>query len=139
MEKPKQDRWRRPGMRLAILGLIALSIYFLAIFVQQSVRVYQLSQERRAQEQVLEQLEQENARLRAIIEANADEEQIRLLVKENLPLVEPSEKVAVPYEAPGTAGKPEEAATPTGPTLEELTALPAWQQWLRMIFYPAMP
>lgn len=139
MDKPQQDRWRRPGMRLLILGLLALAVYFLAVFVQQSIRVYQLSQERRAQEQVVQQLRQENMRLRTIIAANADEEQMRLLAKESLPLVEPSEQVAVTYAVPGAPGGAEQAPADTGPTLEELTALPAWQQWLRVIFYPVLP
>lgn len=139
MEQPKQDRWRRPGMRLATLALLVLAVYFLAIFIQQSIRVYQLNQERRQQEQLVSQLRQENEELRRLISDTLEPDVLALLAKSNLPVAESGERVVRTYEPAGSAAGAPPVAGQAGPDLAAITALPPWQQWWRMIFYPAVP
>jgi hypothetical protein len=132
-----QERWRRPGVRLAVLALIGITIYFLWIFVKQSLNLYQLTRERGLQEARVTQLAQQNLRLKARLEAYLDEEGRKLLVEKNLPYIGPGEHVAVPVAGPeaNPTPKPEPAAN----LEEELAALPAWQQWWRVIFTPMSP
>jgi cell division protein FtsB len=138
MEELKEN-WQRSGVRVAILALVVVGIYFLVIFVQQSLNYYQLTKEVNKQEQRVEQLEKENQRLKDTLNRYKDEAWKPVLVKKNLPhLREPGEQVAIPV-AQGDINRmegPKEKA-PEGPDPEELAALPAWRQWVRVIFTPA--
>jgi cell division protein FtsB len=129
-----QERWRRPGVRLAVLALIGISIYFLVIFVKQSVNWYQLNQEERAREARVTQLAQENAQLQERLGWYLGEEGRRLLIESNLPYVEPGEQVVVVVAPQGQVTAP--AAEPQGDSPEALAALPVWQQWWRVVFTP---
>lgn len=129
-----QERWRRPGVRLAVLALIGISIYFLVIFVKQSVNWYQLKQEEQAREARVTQLAQENALLEERLGWYMGEEGRRLLIESNLPYVGPGEHVAVVVTPPGQA--PVTVVEPAGDSPEALAALPVWQQWWRVIFTP---
>lgn len=132
-----QERWRRPGVRLAVVALIGITVYFLWIFVKQSVNWYQLTREGRVQEARVTQLAQQNLRLKARLDGYLDEEGRRLLVEKNLPYIEPGEHVAIPVagSAEGAPANPPSA----GSSEEDLAALPAWQQWWRVVFTPMSP
>ena len=132
-----QDRWRRPVVRLAVAALAVISIYLLVIFIKQSLILYQLRQDERAQEARVTQLAQENQALGERLGRFMEEEGRRLLVEQNLPYVGEGERVAVPV---ATEEPPTQAVTvPAGNSAEALAALPTWQQWVRVIFTPMAP
>lgn len=132
-----QERWRRPGVRLAVLALIGISIYFLVIFVKQSVNLYHLKQAEQAAEARVTQLAQENAQLAETLGWYMGDEGRRLLVERNLPYVGPGEQVAVVVAPPGQV--PVKVVEPAGESPEALAALPVWQQWWRAVFTPVSP
>ncbi|MBN1483524.1 MAG: hypothetical protein JXA37_02275 [Chloroflexia bacterium] len=132
----EQERWRRTGIRLAILALVVAGIYFLSIFVKQSLNLYQLSQEIREQEGRVAELERENQRLEKQLARYLGEEGRRMLVKENLPYRDPEERVVIPLQPEeGTAVVSAPPAV-EAPSAEDLAALPVWEQWWRVIFAP---
>lgn len=133
MEK-ETSRWRRPGIRLAILVLIAVAVYFLVIFVKQSLNLYDLARKVRAQELRVTQVAQENEALRQRLEDYKDR---LLMAKKSLSYKEAGERVAIPVEesVKGETGRPE--TEETGTFREELAALPTWQKWLWIIFVGA--
>ena len=132
-----QDRWRRPVVRLAVAALVVITIYFLVIFVKQSLILYQLRQAERAQEARVTQLAEQNEVLAERLGRFMEEEGRRLLVEQNLPFVGEGEHVAVPVAAEGA---PTQVATvPAGDSPETLAALPTWQQWVRVVFTPMAP
>ncbi len=133
MEK-ETGRWRRPGVFLAIAVLVAVAVYFLVIFVKQSLIFYDLTRKSRAQEARVTQLALENEALRERLEGYKDRP---LWVKKSLPYKETGERVAIPVEesARQEAGRPEMEKTAT--LREELAALPTWQKWLWIIFVGA--
>ncbi len=135
-----EERWRKPGIRLAIIVLVGVAVYFLAIFVQQSLNLVRLERERSLQEERVQVLREENSRLKQRLESYTNDEGRRILVKKNLSYKDPGEHVAIavassPESQAASSG--EQAAT--GPSPEELAALPSWQQWVRVIFAPARP
>jgi hypothetical protein len=132
-----QERWRRPGVRLAVLALAGVSIYFLVIFINQSVNLYRLKQDERAAEARVTQLTQENMRLQERLGWYLGEEGLRLLIQSNLPYVEQGDRVAVVVSPPGQA--PARVAGPAAESPAALAALPVWQQWWRVIFTPMSP
>ncbi|MGC8959294.1 MAG: hypothetical protein ACP5OO_05835 [Chloroflexia bacterium] len=123
-------RWKRPGIRLATLLLMAVAVYFLVIFVKQSLNLYDLMQRVREEEARVTQAAQENEQLRRQLEGYRD---WRLWAKA-LGYKEPGEKTAIPVEkSAGTEtgrSETEEQGTP----VEELAALPTWQKWLWILF-----
>jgi len=129
MEK-EPGRWKRPGVLLAIFVLLVVAVYFLVIFVKQSVNLYDLTRRVRAQEARVTQVAQENEVLRRQLESY----QYPLLQAKGMGFKEPGERAAIPMEESGgkETGQPEteEPQTP----LEELAALPTWQKWLWIIF-----
>ena len=131
-----QERWRRPGVRLAVLALVGISVYFLVIFVQQSVNLHRLTQEERAARVRVTQLTERNAQLGELLGWYTGDEGRRLLVERNLPYVGPGEQVAVPVASGPVAVAP---AVADGNVEEDLAALPTWQQWLRVVFTPMHP
>ena len=133
----EQERWRRPGVRLAVVALAGISIYFLVIFVKQSLNWYELNQEERAAEARVTQLAQENLRREELLEWYMSPEGRRLAVESNLPYVGPGDQVAVVVAPPGQA--PVTVVAPAGDSSEGLAALPVWQQWWRVIFTPLDP
>jgi cell division protein FtsB len=133
MGEQKQDRWRRPGMRLAILALVIVAFYFLAIFVRQSWNLYQLSKEVRTQEEQVARLQQENERLRQILTEYTGENGKEILAKESLLYRYPDEGVVMPVEVSGGTAPPEQ---PAGAPPQEVAAVPAWQRWWQVIFTP---
>ncbi len=133
MGDKQQDRWRRPGMRLALLALIIVAFYFLAIFVRQSWNLYQLDRERREQEQQVARLRLENERLREILLQYTGEDGKEILARENLLFRDPAERVAMPVEqATGVVPAEQPASAPP----QEVAARPAWQRWWQVIFTP---
>ena len=122
----------RTGVRLAILVLIAAGVYFLGLFVQQSLRYYQLTQEVKAAQERVERKRRGVERLKARLEKIRANQP--LLAKE-LGYREEGERVAFPVRT--TAEGPVES--PAEPTTEDLADLPAWQQWFRLIFTPPPP
>jgi hypothetical protein len=132
-----QDRWRRPVVRLAVVALVGITIYFLVIFVKQSLIWYQLRQDERAQEARVTQLAEQNEALEKRLGRFMEEEGRRLLVEQNLPYVGEGERVAVPVAA--GAQNPAVVPLAAGDSEEVLAALPAWQQWVRVIFTPMAP
>jgi len=132
-----QERWRRPGVRLAVLALVGISIYFLVIFVKQSLNLYDLKQDERAGEARVTQLAEENARLKKLLGWYVGEEGRQFMVERNLPYVPPGDQVAVVVAPPGEVPVAEEKVAGESP--EALAALPVWQQWVRVIFTPMAP
>lgn len=134
MEK-EPSRWRRPGVRLAILLLIAVAVYFLVIFVKQSLNLYDLARRVRAQELRVTQVALENEALRKQLESYKRDS--LLWVKRSLPYKEPGEKIAILVEEKigQETGRPE--SENVGTVGEELAALPTWQKWLWIIFVGA--
>ncbi len=125
------DRWSRSGVRLAMLVLIAAGVYFLGLFVQQSVKYYRLTQEVKAANERVEQKRQEVERLKARLQDLQEDRALQ--VKKNLPYKEEGERVAIPVRS----SPPEEpAASPAEASLHDLAGLPVWQQWLRLILTP---
>jgi hypothetical protein len=136
-QEQARERWRRPGVRLAVLALAGISIYFLVIFVNQSLNLYKLKQAERAAEARVTQLAQENMRLQERLGWYLGEEGLRLLIQSNLPYVVEGDRVAVVVAPPGAA--PAAVAGPAPESPEALAALPVWQQWWRVIFTPTSP
>lgn len=134
MEK-ETGRWRRPGVLLATALFIAVAVYFLVLFVKQSLNLYDLMQQIQAQERRVAQIEQENEALRKRWEGY--KQNCLLAVKRFLAYKEPGEKVAVFIEksAGQEAGRPETEKAES--FREELAALPTWQKWLWIIFVGA--
>ncbi len=124
MERSK-ERWRRPGIRLAILVLIVVAFYFLAIFVRQSWNLYQLKEEVRVQREKVALLEQENERLRERLADDTSPEGQALLAKDSLLYKEEGERmaVAVAVEEDSTAALEESGEG--GPEPEDVTSMPA--------------
>jgi len=129
-----QERWRRPGVRLAVLALVGISIYFLVIFVNQSLNLYELKQDERASEARVTQLAEENARLKKLLGWYLGEEGRQFSVERNLPYVPEGDHVVVVVAPPGEVPTTLVEAPSESP--EALAALPAWQQWIRVIFTP---
>jgi hypothetical protein len=135
-----EERWRRPGIRLAIIVLIGVAVYFLAIFVQQSLNLVRLNRELNLQEERVQVLRQENSGLKQRLDSYLSDEGHRLLVKKNLSYKDPGERVVIAVASASESLAPSPAdQVVTGPSPEELAALPSWQQWVRVIFPPAQP
>jgi len=125
-------------MHLAILVLVVVGIYFLSMFGQQSLNLYRLKQQERAEEIEVREREEENERLQRDLARLLGEEGRRMAVKQNLPYKDPDEHVAIPVASEGAGhAAPEEVEAGLSP--EELAALPVWQQWWQVVFTPAGP
>ncbi len=133
MEK-EPARWRRPGVFLAVAALVVVAIYFLVIFVKQSLIFYAVTREIRDQERPVTRLTLEIEALRKELEGYANP---LFWAKKSLAYKEPGEKIAIPVEGSPRSkpGRPETEKTAT--FREELAALPTWQKWLWIIFVGA--
>ncbi len=136
MSEP-QGRWRRPGVRLAVVVLAGIAIYFLVIFARMSWYLYRTSREVRAAESRVTQLAQQNQHLKQRLDGYQDEDTIHQEVIKSLPLIDPDLKVGilVAGEEPRPADSAPQGAVPGA----DLASLPAWQQWWWVIFSPMSP
>jgi len=137
MERLK-ERWKRPGIRLAILALMVVGVYFLSIFVKQSWNLYTLRREVRVREARVAELEKVNQGLRnewADKSAPGGQED---LVKSNLPFKKKGERLIILVRQEATVSAAPVGPSQSGPSLAELTALPTWRQWVRVVFPPAL-
>lgn len=132
----ERARWKRPGIRLAILLLIVLGGYFLSIFVKQSWNFYRLRRELQEQERRVARMQEENQALQQLLEEYNTPGGREELVKRSLPFKRAGERLIIlvtAEESPGTAFQP---AGSKSPSSEELADLPTWQLWLRVVFPP---
>jgi cell division protein FtsB len=106
---------------LAIVGLAALAVAFLALFSHQGLyKIYCLGQEREAMERENARLAAENASLaRTIDRLQNDPEMIQDLIRRELNLVKRNEII---LQFPPEGGKP---AAPPGTTLQAASPPPA--------------
>ena len=134
-----QERWKRPRVRLAILALVVVGVYFLGIFVKQTWNLFQLAAERRAKQEEVGLIEEEIRELEWQVAIYTGEEGIQKQIESNLPYVRLGQSVIFVVEM-------EEGETPASlegevsePAGEDVASLPVWRQWLRVIFAPAGP
>jgi len=132
-----QERWRKPGVRLAMVALIGVTVYFLVIFVKQSWNLFQLTREVYAKEARVAQLTAQNETLEQRLGQYMGEEGRRLLAEQHLPYVGPGEGVVVTVAESGQS--PTVVVAPAANSEEALAALPTWQQWVMVVFTPLAP
>ncbi|MGC8872850.1 MAG: septum formation initiator family protein [Chloroflexia bacterium] len=130
-------RWKRPGIRLAILLLIVLGGYFLSIFVKQSWNFYRLRRELREQERRVAQMREENQALQRLLEQYNTPGGREELVKRSLPFKRAGERLIILVTAEASPTTPSRPAESGSRSSEELAELPTWQLWLRVVFPPA--
>ncbi len=130
-------RWKRPGIRLAILLLIVLGGYFLSIFVKQSWNFYRLRRELREQERRVARMREENRALQELLEAYNTPGGREELVKRSLPFKRVGERLIILVTAEEGPQTPSRSTEGVSLSSEELAELPTWQLWLRVVFPPA--
>lgn len=138
MEQPR-ERWKRPQVRLAILALVVVGVYFLGIFVKQSWNLFQLTRERSMKQEEVGLIEDEITGLEWQVTIYTGQEGIQKQVESNLPYVRFGQHVifVVEMEQVEAPASPEGGAGESRG--EDVASLPTWRQWLRVIFAPAGP
>lgn len=132
-----QERWRRPGVRLAAVALVGIAIYFLVIFGRMSLYLYRTTREVRAAEVRVTQLAQQNLHLKQRLDGYQNEDVFHREVIKSLPYIDRDLKVGVLVA--GEEVRPADSSAGSSPSGENLADLPAWQQWWRVIFAPMAP
>lgn len=127
--------WSRSGVRLVIIGLVALSLWLLASFVGQIVLSAQMDRQRDQIQAEITQLEAENAHLATSVALAESPEYAEQIAREQLGYARKGDVVieSVLLQAtpqPVVAAPVAVAAPPPAPN---------WRGWFQAFFPPSVP